>query len=74
MIEDRPRHLFRQDALDLPDNLLALLDIRFLRLIVEKVLDVTRAVSCVIGLGLTRVGTLSAQRPDRRSRPPALRL
>ena len=58
VVDDRPRHLIGEHALDLPDDLAALLDVRLLRLLVEELLDVRRAVARVVRLRLAGVGAL----------------
>jgi hypothetical protein len=49
--DDRTSDVLLQLLVDLPDQLLALLDIRFLRLLVEQLLDVLVAVVGVVALG-----------------------
>jgi hypothetical protein len=39
VVDDRPGHVLRQDALDLPDDRFALVPVRLLRLLIEKLVD-----------------------------------
>ena len=50
MEDDRPRDVFLQLPVDLPDQLLALVDVCLFRLLVEQLLDVLVAIVGVIPL------------------------
>jgi hypothetical protein len=48
--DDRPRHVLLQLLVDLPHQLLALVDVGLLRLLVEQLLDLLVAVVGVVAL------------------------
>ena len=58
VIDDRASHILRQLALDLPDDGLALVDVGLLRLLVEQLVDLRRAVLRVVGFRVAGIGTL----------------
>src|SRR5262245_20375644 len=54
-MDDRPRHVLGEAALDLPDELLALLDVRLLGLLGNEALSLLVAVLRVVALRAARV-------------------
>src|SRR6185295_15611782 len=58
VVDDGPRHVLGENALDLPHQRLALFDIDFLRLLIEKLVDLSCAVLRVVGLRVAGISAL----------------
>ena len=66
--DDRPRHVLLQLAVDLPHQLLALLEVGLRRLLVEQLLELLVAVVGVVALRPAGVVLVEASGPGRRPR------